>query len=146
MHTLSIFRKSVSSRVVLCLCTQQTSACSCKGTSRWAAACTRCQRQTGKMSQGRVADLFRIPDVVGLDAADGGKGNRPNTADADGGKGPTFCGGQRKGYFIDQAGTQPCRTGLLWFRLGFMLGCCHVLYFSLSSWSTVLHNTAYISH
>ena len=45
------------------------------------------------MSRGRVADLFRIPDVVGLDAANGGKGNRANTANANGGKGPTFRGG-----------------------------------------------------
>ncbi len=70
------------------------------------------------MSQDRVADLFRIPDVVGLDAADGRKGDRANTADANGGKSPPFRGSQRKGYFIDQAGTQPCRTGLC---LGFAI-------------------------
>ncbi len=81
------------------------------------------------MSRDRVADLLRIPDVVGLDAADGGKGDRANTANTNGGKGPRFGGSQRKGYFIDQAGTQACRTGLL--TLGFMLTCCHIRYVTL---------------
>ena len=76
-------------------------------TNRCAAACTGCQ----KIERDRVADLFRIPDVIGLDAADGGKRDRANTADANGGKSPRFGGGKRKGYFIDQAGTKPCRTG-----------------------------------
>lgn len=124
----------------------QTCACSCKGTSRWAAACSGCQRQTGKMSRGRVADLFRIPDVVGLDAADGGKGNRANTADADGGKGPTFRGGQCKGYFIDQAGTQPCRTGLLCLRLGFMHTHCHVVCLTLGFMLWCCHFRASVCH
>ncbi len=103
----------------------------CKEENRCAAASTCCQRQTRETSRDRVADLFGIPDIVGLDAADGGKGDRANTANANGGKSPPFCGSQRKGYFIDQAGTQPCRTGLLYFRLALTLGYCHDLYLRL---------------
>lgn len=99
----------------------------CAAACKWAAACTDYQRQTGNWSRGEIADLFRFPDVVGLDTTDGGKGDRANTADANGGKSPPFGGGKRKGYFIDQAGTQPCKTGLLNFELGFVLTCCHDL-------------------
>ncbi len=116
--------------MVLCLCAKKTRASLCKGVNRCAAACTGLQGPSGKMSQDRTADLFRIPDIVGLDAADGGKGNRANAADANGGKSPPFGGSQRQGYFIDQAGTQPCRINL-YSRSGFTLKHYQSLYFRL---------------
>ena len=61
------------------------------------------------------SDLFRVSDIVRLDAANGGKGDGANTADTNGGKCPALCWRQSQGYFIGQTGTQPCNVSTQWY-------------------------------
>lgn len=56
------------------------------------------------------SDLLRVSNIVGFDAADGGKGHRANTANANGGKSPRLAWRQCQGYLISKGGAQTCRT------------------------------------